>query len=78
MPSKSKAQKSAASIAKAIQAGEMPATPGTPSAAMAKMPGASLDEFAKTPKKGLPEHKRGYGASMKHGGHGRMKHPRGG
>jgi hypothetical protein len=41
-------------MATAIQEGKMEPKPGTPSAAMAKMPVASLRDFASTPEQGLP------------------------
>ena len=58
MPAKSKEQRKAAGIARAIQKGEMKAKPGTPSAEMAKMKPSSLRGFAKTKEKGLPEKKK--------------------
>lgn len=59
MPAKSKAMRKTAGMAEAIQKGEMNPIPGTPSAEMAKsMKSADLKEFASTPEKGLPEHKR--------------------
>lgn len=54
MPAKSKAQRQAAGIATAIREGKMKPQAGTPSAAMGKMPSASLRDFATTPEKGLP------------------------
>jgi hypothetical protein len=54
MPAKSKAQRQAAGMATAIQEGKMKPQSGTPSAAMAKMPPASLRNFATTPEQGLP------------------------
>jgi hypothetical protein len=54
MPAESKKQRRAAGMAKAIQAGKMKAKPGTPSAKMAQMPPAALNEFAGTPEQGLP------------------------
>ena len=54
MPAKSKKQRQAAGMAAAIQAGKMKPQAGTPSAAMAKMPSASLRDFASTLEQGLP------------------------
>lgn len=54
MPSVSKKQRQAAGMATAIQEGKMKPRAGTPSAAMAKMPPASLRDFASTPEQGLP------------------------
>jgi hypothetical protein len=54
MPAKSKKQRQAAGIAMAIREGRMKPQAGTPSAAMAKMPPASLRDFASTPEQSLP------------------------
>jgi hypothetical protein len=57
MPSKSKAQRKTAGMARAIQKGEMAPVPGSPSAQMAKsMESSDLREFATTKEKGLPQH----------------------
>lgn len=54
MPAKSKKQRQAAGIARAIKEGEAKPKKGTASAAMAKMPAAPLEEFASTKEQGLP------------------------
>lgn len=54
MPAKSKKQRQVAARATAIQEGKMQSQVGTPSAAMAEMPSASLRHFAGTPEQGLP------------------------
>lgn len=54
MPARSKKQRQAAGMARAVQKGKMKAKPGSPSAEMAKMAPADLAEFASTPEKGLP------------------------
>ena len=54
MPAKSKAQRRLFGMAKAIQSGKMEA-PGSPAAQIAaSVPDSTIDEFAKTPEKGLP------------------------
>ena len=67
MPSVSKLQRKAAGMAKAIQEGKMKAESGTASAAMAKMAPSSLEHFASTKEKGLPQKKtRRMGAKKDH------------
>jgi len=57
MPATSKAQATAARMAKAMKRGKMPMTPGTPAGQMARSMAASdLDEYARTKNKGLPFH----------------------
>ena len=59
MPAVSKNQAIAANIAKAVQQGKATAKPGSPSAQMAaSMSPGSMADFAGTPQKGLPEHKK--------------------
>lgn len=53
----SKAQRTAAGIARGIQKGQVKAKPGTASARMAKMSPADLGKMAKTKAKGLPRKK---------------------
>ena len=56
MPAKSKAQQSAAGIARAYQKGEIPASKlKGPAKEMAKMKPGDLRKFAKTKRKGLPQ-----------------------
>lgn len=56
MPAKSKAQQQAMAIAEQVKKGNMKAKPGTPSAKMAKsMNMKQLNDFASTPRKGLPK-----------------------
>lgn len=55
VPAESKKQQMVAGMAEAIKEGKMKPKPGTPSAEMAKsMKPADLQEFASTPRKGLP------------------------
>lgn len=54
MPAKSKKQRQAAGMARAIQKGKMKAKRGSPSAEMAKMKPSDLKEFAHTKEGGLP------------------------
>lgn len=56
MPAKSLAQAQTMGIAHAIQKGEMPAKPGTPSAEIAAtMKPSDVTDFASTPQTGLPK-----------------------
>lgn len=58
MPAVSKKQAVAMNIAKAVQQGQAPATPGSPSAQIAEsMAPTDVNEFAGTPQKGLPMRK---------------------
>ena len=77
MPSESKAQRRAMAIAEHDPSKLYPENKG-----LAKMSKSSLHDFAKTPEKHLPEHKkpeekRGMHMDEKHHGC-RMKHTRGG
>lgn len=62
MPAKSKAQRQAAGIAAAIQAGEMEPRPGMPSEQMSMMMPDDLREFARTKEADLPQRVRPMGA----------------
>jgi hypothetical protein len=60
MPALSKKQQMAAGMALAMKRGDMPVTSGTPAAQMAKsMSSDQVKEFASTPRKGLPNKKKG-------------------
>lgn len=57
MPAVSESQQQVMGIAHAIQKGEMKPKRGTPSAKIAKtMKPGDVEEFARTPHKGLPKH----------------------
>ncbi len=74
MPAVSKKQREAMAIAE-----HHPEKLNKENKGLADMSKGQLHDFASTKEKGLPEHAgRGYAKDYKHGGHGRMKHPRGG